>query len=286
LYLIPGTLAQKNEWATIDGGNGHFYEAVLVPEGITWIKANSDAKAMGGYLATITCEEENEFVYNLISNDDRFWIYGAEGYVVGPWLGGFQDPNKINPSISALYDNRKGADTGWTWVTGEPFLFTKWANAYNQPDNIGISESKGNFEDRLVFLGKMRKESTWNDLASTCKGYSGPCSDKTNGFIVEFKKADYGIHAATSWWDGEKEHIRVYTQGADGKPKEYCWDGNGWYLGGFTDIADVNPIVATSWWDGEKEHIRVYTKGANGKPKEYCWDNNSWYIGGFTEYLS
>jgi hypothetical protein len=182
------------------GGNRHFYEAVLASEGISWNDANNAANKMGGHLATISSEDENQFIYNLISSDDRFWIFDPE-FVVGPWLGGFQDSNLIDPNKSNLEDYRKGAETGWRWVTGEPFAFTKWANAYGQPDNIGIPERKGNFEDKLNFIGKNRKEPYWNDLASTCQDYSGPCSNKTNGYIVEFDGPN--IEGTWAWFSGQ-----------------------------------------------------------------------------------
>ena len=52
------------EWPVSSGGNGHFYEPIIVPGGTTWSQANTSANAAGGYLATITSDDENTFVFN------------------------------------------------------------------------------------------------------------------------------------------------------------------------------------------------------------------------------
>src|SRR5688572_27850883 len=57
------------EWRAVDGGNGHGYEAVLAPQGISWTQARDAADALGGYLATITSAAENEFVYQQVADD-------------------------------------------------------------------------------------------------------------------------------------------------------------------------------------------------------------------------
>ena len=68
------------------------------------------AENVGGYLATITSAEENEFVYDLIS-DSRFWYVGLPGseYSFGPWLGGYQYDNEDEPAGHG----RWVTDEGW-----------------------------------------------------------------------------------------------------------------------------------------------------------------------------
>lgn len=77
--------ARKVEWPAIDGGNGHYYEAVPTPNGITWIAANASAKALGGYLVSITSEAENRFVFSLIAGDDRYWQPNYGLYYKDAW---------------------------------------------------------------------------------------------------------------------------------------------------------------------------------------------------------
>jgi hypothetical protein len=60
--------AQRVQWHADDGGNGHAYE--VVPGQMTWFEARDEAKARGGYLATITSAAEDRFVQKLIRHDD------------------------------------------------------------------------------------------------------------------------------------------------------------------------------------------------------------------------
>ena len=98
LALIGMAQAEPVLWET----NGHYYEAIAVPSGITWVDASIDATnssylGMGGYLATVTSEEENNFIHTTFGSSN----------IVGFLLGGFQLPGSDEPSA------------GWTWVTGE-----------------------------------------------------------------------------------------------------------------------------------------------------------------------
>jgi hypothetical protein len=134
-------------------GNGHFYEAIEVSEGITWTDAKTAAELAGGYLTTITSPEENEFVFNLI-DDERFWIDNA----TGPWLGGYQPPGSPEP------------DGNWQWVTGEPFNYTHWR--LYEPSNTGGNENCLHFSEQFGTYGI--RSSFWNDLAGDLyylKGY-------------------------------------------------------------------------------------------------------------------
>lgn len=146
--------AQLMRWHAADGGNDHYYEVVPAVNGITWNDASSSATNRGGYLATITSASENNFVFNLASQQTNIW-YG--GY--GPWLGGIQPAGSAEPS------------GGWTWVTGEPFIYQNWAPA--QPNNNGGAES------RLHFGGLATMSSAWNDVSPTATNF-------TRGFIVEY----------------------------------------------------------------------------------------------------
>ena len=125
-------------------GNGHFYEAVSVaPERITWEAASAAAQAAGGYLATSTSEEENNFIYSLI-NSDEFWYTDRYGNGIGPWLGGFQLPEGPEP------------DGGWQWVSSEPWDYTNWA--YGEPSNAHTNENRLDFHGYYQTMAP-----TWND---------------------------------------------------------------------------------------------------------------------------
>jgi hypothetical protein len=121
-------------------GNGHFYDVVSVPGTISWEDANAAALAVGGYLATITSQAENDFAFLLVNNA-TYW-HGSSG----PWLGGYQSPATNQP------------DANWHWVTGEAWNYTNWQ--IGQPNDAG-----GKAEDKLQF-GFAPRVSTWNDIMS------------------------------------------------------------------------------------------------------------------------
>jgi hypothetical protein len=132
---IPGmATAAGVQWS----GNGHFYNVISVPATISWDAANASATAAGGYLATVTSQAENEFVFSLVSNA-TYW-HGSSG----PWLGGYQSPASTQP------------DANWQWVTGEPWSYTNWQEG--QPNDAG-----GKNEDKLQY-GFAPLVSTWNDI--------------------------------------------------------------------------------------------------------------------------
>ena len=137
LIASPG-LASANpvSWS----GNGHFYDVVSVPGTISWEDADAAAIAAGGYLATITSQAENDFVFLLVNN--AAYLLGSSG----PWVGGYQSPATGQPAAN------------WHWVTGEAWNYTNWQSG--QPNDSG-----GKAEDKLQF-GFAPSVSTWNDIMS------------------------------------------------------------------------------------------------------------------------
>lgn len=126
------------QWQILDGGTGHFYKPVVAPAALDWEMAQSAAEDAGGYLATITSQSENSFVFNLITNDP---VYFQNSFGRGPWIGGLQPPGSPEP------------DGNWQWITGEPFAFTAWHPG--EPNN-GAGENRIQYFDRF--------NSTWNDV--------------------------------------------------------------------------------------------------------------------------
>ncbi|MFN9744899.1 MAG: PEP-CTERM sorting domain-containing protein [Betaproteobacteria bacterium] len=137
--------ADPVQWAVSAGGNGHWYEVVVAPQGVTWDEAAAASTARGGYLATLTSDSENAFVFALADRADAWQALAgsAFGEMRGPWLGGLQPPGSPEPY------------GGWQWVNGEgPFVYTNWLLA----NNLG-----GN-EDVINFFGLWGQRSAqWND---------------------------------------------------------------------------------------------------------------------------
>jgi hypothetical protein len=131
-------VAQPVRWETSAGGNGHLYEVVLVPGGLTWSAANSAALARGNgwHLATITSTAENAFVFSLINTNPSLWNCCLSGHSNGPWIGGYR------------------SGSGFAWVTSEPFVYSSW----------GPSEPFGN-GDKISFFGYSALiQPYWNDV--------------------------------------------------------------------------------------------------------------------------
>jgi hypothetical protein len=136
----------------LNPGNGHYYE--WVSTALTWYDADAAANAsshlgLPGHLVTITSAAEN------------LWITANSPKVVdSPWIGLIQPAGSAEPA------------GGWTWVTGEPFVFDNWAGG--EPNDLG-GEEAGHFWPPVDAEGQ-----TWNDLNGT---------DNRLSYIVEYEAA-------------------------------------------------------------------------------------------------
>lgn len=103
---------------------------VVIDDGLTWNEAASACMNMGGHLAVITTQEEQDEAIAAImaSGTDKDYL----------WLGGMLD-----------------TPTSYCWITNEPMTYTKWAR--NQPDFASgdecmmINVKNGTWEDVPLF---------------------------------------------------------------------------------------------------------------------------------------
>lgn len=164
-YTRASTGADELEVSLVEPGevffpdNGHLYEYIAVPGGITWTAAQTAAAALErygatGYLATITSAEENAFAADRL--EGAGWMGASDGgsegvwrWVTGPETGTqFWTGTSTGSAFGGAYEN---------WNTGEP------------------NDAGGN-EDCGQFLSGASGE--WNDL---------PCTVTTlPGYVVEF----------------------------------------------------------------------------------------------------
>ena len=94
---------------------------------LTWEEAKAACEAMGGHLATITSEEEQQKLNSYNGGNHNLWI------------GGY-----------------KNADGQWCWVTGEPWEYENWGEGEpNNSSNVVADES-------CVAMWPEK----WNDLAN------------------------------------------------------------------------------------------------------------------------
>jgi hypothetical protein len=104
------------QWEVGNGGAGHIYGKVYVPEHNAYA-AYALAEDMGGYLVTITSAEEQQFL-----NDTFLFSYPYGDPYTSYWIG--------------LTD---AAEEGnFKWVTGEPLTFTNWRQG--EPSDFGAGE--------------------------------------------------------------------------------------------------------------------------------------------------
>jgi hypothetical protein len=137
--------------------NGHWYDAIGFTEEITWIEAFFHARkqtyqGLPGHLATLTSQEENDFVWQTLQPLDY-------------WLGGFQ------------VRRARQVDRGWRWITREPwYRFTNWSDGEpnDHGETSGIEDGEENFLQFWGYIGQ------WNDIAIT--GFGQP------GYVIEYEE--------------------------------------------------------------------------------------------------
>lgn len=171
LGLVTNAGAAPTQWKMSDGGNDHWYEVLLTGNTnqqlvMDWTDARDSAFALGGYLATITSGDEENFVYfnlGINSNVDDYWFLDGADNWQGPWLGGYQSTGAPEPAQN------------WNWVTGEAWGYTHWASG--EPNDAGPEGSpfcENDHEQYLQFFAHLNgPEPRWNDITidSPVKAY-------------------------------------------------------------------------------------------------------------------
>ena len=146
-----GASAAPVQWTTASGGNGHWYDVVILTT--SWDTAKQLAEqtshdGLPGHLATITSSAEQAWLWNALPHTKK-------------WLGGYQpDPLAEEP------------DMGWVWITGENWSYTHWN--VNEPND----NNPNGGEDYLIVNGDVNGE--WND-----QSLSG--QNKVTDYLVEFE---------------------------------------------------------------------------------------------------
>jgi uncharacterized repeat protein (TIGR02543 family) len=107
--------------------NGHRYDVFDL--GVySWNAAKTYCESLGGYLATISSKEENDYIYGVIL---------SKGY---------------SSAYFGLTDQE--TESVWKWVTGEPVSYTNWHS--DEPNNTHSNENYA------MFYWKW-SDGTWND---------------------------------------------------------------------------------------------------------------------------
>ena len=193
LTASVATAQNALQWRVEDGGNGHWYELVVAGSPVTWGVADEQARLRGGLLACITSPAENAFVLSIDASNPAWRD-------LGPWLGGFQATNSVEPA------------GGWNWVSGETWDWAEWtALPVGEPNNAGCGP--GN-EDRLHFVACGSASPHWNDIPTS--GGTNCCGGSLaiSSYIVEWSsdcnndgEVDYGQIRAGALADSDSDGV-------------------------------------------------------------------------------
>jgi hypothetical protein len=139
----------------VNPANGHSYQ-LFVNDGrrpMSLADARAQAEAMGGSLATVTSQDEQDFINaNIDSSGDLFVFLGA-----------------------SQPDGAEEPGGGWMWLNGEPWTYTNWGPG--EPNNV---TTYGNENILQMHNG------VWNDNVDTLEDLGGI----SNAFLVEWEGGD------------------------------------------------------------------------------------------------
>ncbi len=194
---LPADLKyERNKIVSFTNTNGdkHYYELIYLPDGnLNWYQAAFLADKAGGYLACVSSEEENTFLFDLVNDEKYFWKFPkyipgrsrANHYeiMIGPMLGGFKHDASVKPI------------EGWQWISGEKWEYTNWAQNLDdgvidkdprnntQPNNSGEQHSQ-----RTMGFGELNQPvPTWGDYSDNSGTYGLERSGgKRYAFIIEY----------------------------------------------------------------------------------------------------
>ena len=227
--------------------NGHTYAVYDVS--INWNDAKAYCESIGGHLAVITSENEQNFISKTISNAN----YTKDMY----WLGGYEANGK------------------WNWITGENFKYTNW----NPLEPTGGQHYLTLITNLLAQKYGNIEHGRWLD--NPLNGTSGFTIGQT-GFICEWGTVQYVPVSTVIWkgntyavydipinWNGAKAycesiggHLVTITSAAENKTvTDLIYNGKlrNYFIGG----KETETEGVWQWITGEKW---AYTNWGNGEP--------------------
>lgn len=166
--VSPGGIISLTRWELQNGGNGHWYG--IMPTFDNWQNVIDKSSAifqdgMPGYPATITSQDENDFIYqNLIAGIQNPSVLG-QFYLGGYYLNGM-----------------------WYWINHEMFIYEHWSPG--EPNNLGTEDiitSWGDFSpDRPAgyWNNVMSNSQLWSIIEWDAPQYTPPQVVSINGSVL------------------------------------------------------------------------------------------------------
>ena len=161
LALLPAIPAMAADSQKVNY-DGHQYQ--IVETGMSWTDAEAYCENLGGHLATITSQGEQDFIKGLIEQ-------GTKNYY---WLGGYCEADRV-----------------FQWITDEPMDFTAWATG--EPNNYQGKQDK-------IMMYRLPNPSNsgssqylWDDIRDEGTVDGEPFFSETSfGFICEWENIASG----------------------------------------------------------------------------------------------
>jgi hypothetical protein len=212
------------QWRVEDGGNGHWYFVDTTDR--AWSASRIYAESIGGHLATLTTQGEQNFVENLPGVEEQ----GC----AGPAIGLIQSPIGTEPG------------GGWSWITGEPLVFTSWGfipGIPQQPDDSVGGPPKGLCDRGALWCPPWHD---WEDVPDT--------NDYTIGAIIEWSSdcnndglVDYGQIRAGALDDTNANNIPDCCEIAS----LLCCPGD---IDRSGEVNGVDLAIVLQAWGGSKQY--------------------------------
>jgi formylglycine-generating enzyme required for sulfatase activity len=108
------------QWRVEDGGNGHWYAAIVMSSDVDFPAATAIARQRGGYLFS-GCGNEFDIVVQITDAMlPQYWLAVQGSQWLGPWIG-----IQLNGNI-------------WGWSDDNTCAFDRWDTNRGQPDSPGV----------------------------------------------------------------------------------------------------------------------------------------------------
>ncbi len=260
----------KNVW--LDGAteyNGNYYR--MIPIYSDWHFAKEYCELIGGHLATVTSEGENNFVFSLVRGVSNTWLGATDEETEGVWKwvtgesfdyknwknGEPNNSQNIEHYLHIYPDNEQWNDTTLSGI--DPYMVCEWEKEYiAEARNIRVDVDTDFCNQLLLYDGHVYKAYTqavtWHDAKKLCENAGGHLAtikdSSENTVVLSYANQIY----RTSYYLGATDEEGRWKWVTD-EPFNYtCWARNqpsGYYQ---HYLQGCYPIGYLTWDDLENAY--------------------------------